>query len=296
MRKTFIVLFSMAMIGSMTNNVIVAQHKQLLAPPPPDAIVYGSDVALKDAQIPPRGFTKAFHTPLPAEEVVAFYNRQTGQMQEIVPGKHYEATLLEVTVKQLGVLKVYDIPRNPGVKVRDIRQMGSQYCSSDYFRAFRDMYNELDQYSRSDFRALCDRYGHLEHAYFGLSDQTTHDGRKLTRDEVLHREYVKKLDDERGQMVTAEEMMKEAQHLMQQGKMDEATALIEKMAEMQQETITRDMARVQAMERRQIEDRWDEWLEFLEELDALAYPTIVHIDYHPSHWPDDDWLHESIEW
>lgn len=296
MLKTMIVFFSAMLMASMANNTLVAQHDQLLAPPPPDAIVYKSNVAPEEADIPSLGFTVAFHSPLPVREVVAFYNRETGEMEEVEPGVHYRSTLLEVTVKQLGVLKVYDIPRNPGVRVQDIRQMSSRHCSSEYFRPFRDMYNSLDQYSRNDFRAVCEQYGFIDHAYFGLSDQTAYDGRQMTRDEVLYREYTKELDEERGEMVNLEEMMEEAQRLMQQGRMDEATALFQKIAEVQQQAVARDMERAQTMQRRKVEDRWDEWLGFLDELVELMYPTIVHIDYHPSHWPDDDWLHESIEW
>lgn len=296
MRSTVFVLVSMVMMASMANNVLFAQHDQLLAPPPPEAVLYGSEDDLDAFSIPDRNFTVAFHTPLPVDEVVVFYNQQVGQLQEVEPGQHYRANLIEITVKQLGVLKVYDIPREPGVKVQDIRQMSSRHCSSEYFRPFRDMYNSLDQYSRNDFRAVCEQYGFIDHAYFGVSDQTTFDGRRMTRAEVLYREYTKELDEERGEMVNVEEMMEEAQRLMQQGRMDEATALFQKIAEIQQQAVTRDMARAQTMQRRVVEDRWDEWLGFLDELVELMYPTIVHIDYHPSHWPDDDWLHESIEW
>ncbi len=156
------------------------------------------------------------------------------------------------------------------------------------------MYNALERYSYNDFRALCERYGYLDHAYFGLTGETAYDGRPLTRDQALYRDYVQKLDEGRAREVNIQEMMEEAQRLMAQGKMEEATALLEQMAAAQQQALGRDIT--QMTERRQVEDRWDEWLGFLKELDSLMYPTIVHIDYHPDHWPGDEWLRESLEW
>jgi len=275
---------------------IVGQEDRLLAPPPPDAIHVDSEKGQGSWEIPPRGFTQAFHTPHSVNETVAFYNNHVGQMQEIEAGKHYRAVLIDLTVKQLGILKVYDVPRDPGVSVKSIRTMESRHCGSDLFKAFRDMSRELDHYSRSDFNEVCSRYGYLEHAYFGLSDQVTVHGRRMTRDEVMLREYTKQLDPETGEILNAEDMMAEAQRLMQQGKMEEATALFEKIAEIQQQAVQADMQRLQQMERRKVEDHWDDWLEFLEKLETMAYPTIVFINYHPSRWPDDEWLHENIEW
>ncbi len=289
--KTTSAIFT-AVVIIMTCNILPAMGDELMAPPPPGAVLKGSERNAESFTIPAAGFTVSFHTPLPVGEAVAFYTREVGQMEELAGGEHYRADMMTVEIKQLGVLKVYNIPQNPGISVKSVRLLQPRQCISDYFRPFRRMADELEQYSRDDFNEVCKRYGYLQHAYFGQSDKAG-----LDRDEVLHREYRRELDAGAGKELDAGEMMAEAQRLMQQGRMDEATSLLQKAAELQQQAMQQDLQRLQEpVAQEEVADNWDEWLRFLNELEAIAYPTIVEIDYHPAHWPDDEWLHESTDW
>ncbi len=288
--------FSTGILMLIFSLTALSQGNRLLAPFPPDAILYGEGSAPTEDNLPERGFTVSLYSPMPVDEVVEFYRQQIGELEAIESGNHYHAELLPVHVEALGILKVYDIPDKPGVSVRSIRTEESRNCTSEYFRPFREMHRELEQYDRSDFNELCGRYGYLEHAFFGFSERVMADGRHMTRDEKLHRQYQGELDPEAGEAIDAEDLMEEAQQLMAQGRMEEAAALMEKIAASQGQAAQRNIERMQQGERKQVGDQWDEWLEFLKELEKLAYPTIVYIDYHPSYWPDDDWLHESIKW
>ncbi len=278
------------------STVTLARDNPLMVPLPPDATLYPSGECPQGKGIPQSGFTQAFYTPHSVEDIVAFYSDHVGEMNIQDEGLHYRAGLMEVEVKSLGILKVYDFPRDPGVSVKDIRALAPRNCTGKYLRPFREMYRALEAYDRQDYRDLCERFGYLENAYFGLSDQSGNDGKLRTKDEVLHREYQRRLDEEAAETLTAEDMMEEAQRLMSEGKMDEAAALMEEMATKQQSAMQRDMDRVQGMEEKTVDDHWDEWLVFLNELEKLAFPTVVYIDYHPSHWPDDEWLQENIDW
>lgn len=292
-----ILLSTLAFIAGLP---ATSQDLKMVAPKPPDAV----EADISDLRDIPggggAGFTRVFHTPLSVEEAVAFYNRQIGNMTEIEKGINYRADIIEINFKQLGVLKVYDIPRRPGITVKSVRSLKQRNCFSDYFKSFRDMANSLEHYTRKDFNDLCERFGYLELAYYGYSDRTGADGKQLTRDEVLYREYVKKLDPDAGKIMTAEELVIEAQRLMEQGRMDEAKAVLEKAAHMQQEgmqhMMKQDIEQLSEKEKKPAKDNWSEWLEFFKELDTMIYPAIVFIDVHPSNWPDDEWLHESIEW
>ncbi len=241
-------------------------------------------------------FVQSYHTPLSMQEVVAFYREQLGDMEVREEGKHYRADIMEVEVKSSGILKVHAIPRNPGVSVKDIRSLNPGRCHSAYFRPFRDMSQQLEQYSRQDYQDVCARYGYLEYAYYGDSDQMGADGRPLTKDEVLYREYIARLEPESAEIHDLEEMSAEAQRLISQGRMEEARDIFEKISKYQQEALTTGMQGVPDTEQTEAADHWDEWIAFLQELDQLIYPTAVFIDVHPKAWPDDDWLHENIAW
>lgn len=281
-----------AMVIMLTGNILLAMGDKLMAPPPPGAVLKGNERDGTSFKIPAAGFTVSFHTPMQVGEAVSFYAREVGPMDELVSGEHYRTDMMTVEIKQLGVLKVYDIPENPGISVKSVRMLQPRQCISEYFRPFRRMADELEQYSRDDFNEICSRYGYLQYAYFGRSDEAG-----LNRDEVLHREYRRELDAAAGKELDAGEMMAEAQRLMQQGKMDEATELLHKAAELQQEAMQMDLQRLQEpVAQEEVADNWEGWLRFLNELEAIAFPTIVVIDYHPSHWPDDEWLRESTDW
>ncbi len=295
MNTTIQHLWLFILVLLLANVSVCAQESRLLAPIPPDAISYDDPKTAALSTIPERGFSVSFHTPLSVNDAAEFYRQQIGALNPLESGKNYQATLLEINIKQLGVLKVYDIPREPGIKVQGIQMMTSARCLTDIFEPFRRMHRELDQYSREDFDKLCQRYGYLEHAFFGFSDETIF-GEPLSNKEVLRRKYTRELDKKAGEEMTMEELASEAQRLMQQGRMEEATALLERLAVMQQQAMTENMQGIQTGQQAPVEDHWDQWLDFLRQLEELVYPTIVHIDYHPDHWPDDEWLRESVDW
>ncbi len=275
---------------------LASQEERLVAPEPPEAI--------EVSDFPPRSitgggsemFTRVFFTPLPVEDVTAFYRNNVGDMQPVIQGKEYRADLIDLEFKEVAVLKVYSLPRKPGVTVKCVRTLKRDYCSSDYFNKFRDMASNLDQYSRKDYTDLCEQYGYLEIGYYGYCDEREN----MTKDESLYREYFKELEPEMGKAMTAEEMSKQAQQLIQEGRMDEARELLEKAAKLQQDAYMHamgdDPTQMMHQGQKDIKDNWEEWLEFLKELDGMIMPTVVFIDTHPSEWTQDEWIHKSIEW
>ncbi len=290
--KTLTLFFCMFMIGGTS----AANDKQLVAPEPPRGIEApelnigefnnGSDAV----------FVRAFHSPLLPSEVASFYEDHLGSMTLLEEGNHYRADLLEIGLKSTGVLKVYALPRNPGVSVKHIRSLQPRHCTSEYFRAFRDMSRQLEKYSRRDYNDICSRYGYLEYGYYGYTEKRGVDGRQLTKDQVLFRDYASRLDPEASKQHDAEALTAEAQRLIMQGKIDEAQVLFEEISKLQQHNLDSQMQRIQDMEQKEVEDNWDQWVEFLEALDEMVYPTAVFIDVHPSDWPDDEWLKDNIEW
>ncbi len=298
--KTLIV-FGFLILGIFSKASVSAQEK-LVAPLPPQAVEY--DVF----QLPSRttsgdpGFSRAYHSPLPVDRVVGFYNQEGGSMEEVETGI-YRSHLVDVKFLELGFLHVYAVPRKPGVTVRCIKTVSrDRICSSDFFNHFRRMADALDKYSEEDYRNLCKQYGYLDYAWFGLSDKTDAHGNKLTRDKVLYHEYLTRFDYAEGDMMTAEGMMEMVQKLMAEGKIQEASELAEQLIEFQIKGSQSMMEQSAAIMQGQpldntVEDHWDEWLQFLKELEAMVYPTLVIIDRHPSDWKDDDgWIQRSIEW
>ncbi len=273
-----------------------AGSKQLVGPKPPQAIE-APELNIREFN---NGvdiiFVQAFHSPLSPSEVASYYEEFTGRMNAEEKDTHYRANLLEIELKSLGILKVYAIPTNPGISVKCIRSLQPRNCTSEYFRAFRDMANELDAYSRHDYNDICNRYGYLEYAYYGDSDQRGADGRLLTRDQKLFREYKAELDPEGSKQYDAESMIAEAQILIAQGRIDEAQKLFEEIGKIQQQDFEAQMDRLQGKDKKTVADHWDQWIKFLEELDGMIYPTAVFIDVHPSDWPEDEWLKDNIAW
>lgn len=295
MYKLIITTLSLLLFACISVLPAFSQGARLVAPEPPEAVEIQASKLHDRPSGGSDGFTMVFFTPLSVEEALSFYTKHVGDMQEVDAGSEYRADLMEINFKKSGVLKVYDIPRRPGVTVKSVRTLERRSCTSEFFGQFRKMSNALDQYSRQDVNNLCKQYGYLELAHYGYSDKRGIDGKQYTNDEVLYREYLKELDKDAGKVMSAEEKTAKAQRLMQQGKMDEARALFEEAAQMQMEGQQQIMQQIQTG-KRTAEDNWDEWLEFLKELDTMIYPTVVFIDIHPSDWPDDEWIHESIEW
>ncbi len=292
--------FGLLTLGFISTLCLSAQDYKLVAPQPPQAVE--GDVFKLPSRTTPGdpGYSRAFYSPLPVDQVVAFYNQESGHMEEVENGI-YRSHLVDVKFLELGFLHVYAVPRKPGVAVRCIKTVSrDRICSADFFNHFRKMADVLDHYSDEDYRDLCSQYGYLDFAWFGLSDKTDAHGDNLTRDRVLYHEYLTRLDYAEGDMMTAEEMMERVQKLMAEGKMEEARKLAEEMAEMQMKAtqpMMEESIAVMQGQPMEVEDHWDEWLQFIKELDAMAYPTLVIIDLHPSGWEDDDgWIQKSIEW
>ena len=287
-KKSIIILLFIS-----TNNILSGQNEQLVAPEPPEAVEAKDFPSRSIAGGGSEMFTRVFYSPLTVEDVTDFYRNETGNLKVVEQGKEYRADLIDIEFKQLGVLKVYDLPRNPGITIKCAKTLERERCSSDYFSHFGDMASNLDQYSRQDYNNLCEQYGYLELGFYGYSDNN------LTKDEVLYRKYYKKLEPEMGKAMTAEEMTNEAQQLIQQGRMNEAQELLQKAAQMQQEAYQHaigDDPEQMMKGQIQVSDNWNGWLEFLKELDKMIMPTVVFIDTHPSEWTQDEWIHESIEW
>jgi hypothetical protein len=280
---------------------VSSQDYKLVAPLPPRAVEgdifqLPSGTTRGDA-----GFSRAFHSPLAVDQVVAFYNKETGRMEEVEQGL-YRSHLVKLKILKPDFLHVYAVPREPGVTVRSIRTVSRRAgCSSEFFSHFRRMTDALDNYSKNDFRDLCEQYGYLDFAWFGMSDAHDAQGNRLTRDKVLYREYLTRLEYAEGDIMTAEDLIEEGKKLMAQGKMEEARKLFEKAAGIQMQAMQPMIEQSAAIMQGQplnnaVDDHWDEWLQFLKDLDAMAYPTIVIIDLHPSSWTQDKWIKESIEW
>lgn len=242
-----------------------------------------------------RYFEEAFYVRDSIQEVVAFYEREFGPMEEVRAEEKYrnvrrQAPRFKASFEpdQIGV-RAYANPhkssfpdRPTGIspeQAAGIQAMMPDRCKSDHFSSLRLMAQQLDKYDWKDFEAVCDRFDHIDRAYFQLTDQKDDRGAYLRKDQVLLNDQQNKLGMAEPEQMDAEQMAQRIQELQQQGKFQEMAELSRKMAE-------------QAMHGAGVGsggkpyDNWEEWVNYLERLDGYAFQTMIRINRDPSAWPD----------
>ncbi|MGM0667003.1 MAG: hypothetical protein ACQETA_06750 [Bacteroidota bacterium] len=109
-----------------------------------------------------------------------------------------------------------------------------------------------------------ERYDEIKKKYIYLEDYYY----KSNEDEDVFNKYYKDLGLGGTEAVDQEKIMAEVQKLMMEGKIQEATAIMEDMKE----------SMVSSMEYAGSPEAIDSWIECLEEIDSLKYPVTIHID------------------
>lgn len=108
------------------------------------------------------------------------------------------------------------------------------------------------------------RYDEIEKKYMHLKDYYYVDG----EDEAIYKEYHKMLGAGGTEAMNNEETMAKAQELIMAGKIQEGTALLERMRD----------SMIDNIEYAGSEKAVDSWIECLEELSAIKYPVLIRID------------------
>ncbi len=112
---------------------------------------------------------------------------------------------------------------------------------------------------------ITEKYSYLEKCYFIM--ERDDNGKLISVDDLIYRRYDRKLDPERSGEVDKEEIMQQAQQLMNQGRIQEGMELLKKMTEDQLAGI--DLATSP--------EAADLWVECLDEIAYSAYDVSISI-------------------
>jgi phage anti-repressor protein len=264
-------------------------------------VLPGAALADRGLEDNARIFAKTFYVRQPIEEVVAFYEKNKGPMEEVRPGQEYRNV-----VRHPPRYKASDEPDLIGVLVfsaapvendpeRSVQRMQDAHhgiipdeametlhdrCRSKHFENLRTMVHMLDHYNWSDFEEVCSRFGHVEWAYFQPTDEIDQQGRRMSMDQILLVEHQKNLGmvDQEMDPAAMESFFKHMLELQLQGRSQEVDELVRQL----EDQILTGMQ----MDRQGPLDKWNEWLEYLSRLDQHAYRTMIIIHLDPSSWPD----------
>ncbi len=261
---------------------------ELLSPVYPGAVP--ADKELKTHEKP---FERAFYAREPIEEVAAFYENAAGALETLRPGQLYENVVrhppkykASFEPERIGVRIASDAPAPKDAPPMsalppEIRKMQPNRCQSEHFEGLRLMAQQSDKYSWVDFGAVCDRFEHLDWAYFEITNEKDQRGRPLRKDALMLAEQKEKMG-----MVAAPEYM-------------DAEEIAQRMAQLQQQGRHREAAEMGRQLHKQVmqgagmgaggemDDNWEEWVGYLERLDTHAYRSLIRIHIDPSRWPEE---------
>lgn len=130
-------------------------------------------------------------------------------------------------------------------------------------KAVENVFSELDDLLAMNILDQ-ERYDEIENKYIYLEDYYY----RGNEDEDVFNKYYKDLGLGGTEAVDQEKIMAEVQKLMMEGKIQEATALMEDMKE----------SMVSSMEYAGSPEAIDSWIECLEEIGSLKYPVMIRID------------------
>ena len=260
---------------------------ELLAPVYPGAVP--ADKELKAHEKP---FERAFYTREPIEEVAAFYENAAGSLDAVRPGQLYENVVrhppkykASFEPERIGVRIASDAPApedapDMSALPPEIRKMQPNRCQSGHFERLRIMAQQSDKHSWDDFKAVCDRFDHLDWAYFGITDETDRRGRPMRKDALMLAEQTEKMGMKDPEDMDAEAIAQRMAQLQQQGRQREA-------AEMGRRLQQQAMQSAGMGSGKEMDDNWDEWVGYLERLDKHAYRSLIRIHLDPSQWPEE---------
>ena len=260
---------------------------ELLAPVYPGAVA--ADKELKAHEKP---FERAFYAREPIEELAAFYENAAGPLEAVRPGQLYENVVrhppkykASFEPERIGVRIASDAPApedSPAMSglPAEIRKMQPNRCQSEHFERLRIMAQQSGKHSWDDFGAVCDRFDHLDWAYFEITDETDQRGRPVRKDAVMLADQKEKMGLKAPEDMDAEAIAQRMAQLQQQGRHREA-------AEMGRRLQKQAMQNAGMGSGGEMDDNWDEWVGYLERLDKHAYRSLIRIHIDPSQWPEE---------
>lgn len=263
---------------------------ELMAPVYPGAVPAGEELEENE-----RYFEEAFYVRAPIEKIVAFYEENYGPMEEVRAGEKYRSVRRQsprfkasFEPEQIGV-RVYANPgerpfldQPAGLSPDQAAKMQATIqdrCGSEHFARLRLMAHQLDKYDWKDFKEVCDRFDHIDRAYFRLTGQWNAKGEVLRRDQVMLKEQQDKMGLAEPEQMDAEQLAQRMEELQQQGRFQE-------MAELARKFQDKSMRGAGMAPAGKVHDNWHEWISYLEKLDNHAFQTFIRINKDPSAWPD----------
>ncbi len=219
----------------------------------------------------------------PPEKVSAWYREKLRKAPEQATGRHDWFVLLrqqEVARMLSSAGRDWTLAEDAGVDVRrhplvhtgrDVAKTRSraQPCLSDHFMTLRQLISRGEG-TQADFDALCRKYAWIEDAYYRLHDPR---GLRQPMDKYLLAQAEKKFaSGARQGAADAEALGRRMQELMQQGRFEEATRLMEGFQGAHQASATLPG------------DAWEQWAGHLEQVARHAYRTMIRIHKDPLRW------------
>ncbi len=281
--------YVMALTLILIVSVAGSSHAGLLASVYPGAIPADEELGEHE-----RPYSRLFYAHDPIEQVVAFYEREMGSMEEVRSGREYQNVdrhpprfLASLEPEIIGVRVFSSAPteqRQPEMYAgvaEELMEMMPDRCNSEHFANLRIMAHRLDSYDWDNFREICDRFEHIDWAYFKITDEKDSRGRPVRKDQVLLAEQERSLGAGAPEDVAMdiEAMAERIEQLQRQGRFQEMAELARKMHESAMAGAGMDPGGT-------FQDNWDEWVAYLEKLDKHAYRTRIVIHRDPATWPD----------
>lgn len=273
---------------------LIPAHADLLAPVYPGAVP--ADRELSDNQ---RLYERVFFVHQPIQDVVSFYENNIGPIEEVRSGQEYQNLVRHpprvkassepdfIGIRILSRAPMDNGQRHPTKAVQDgmngsipaeAAEVLPDRCRSEHFEMLRVMVHQLDQYDWNDFEEICSRFGHVDWAYFQMTDERDERGRVIRMDRLLLTDHKNRIGMMDSKEMDVESLGQRMQELQMQGKFQEVAEL----ARLLQEQVMKGLQ----ISREGVLDKWAEWVEHLENLDGHAYRTMIRIHRNPSSWPE----------
>lgn len=255
-----------------------------------------------------RPYVRVYYSRDPIERVKAFYEKELGVFEEIRSGQEsYQQdirrpviTYRHVIHRVIAMEKAAIHPEQVAVEISALRtpedaaehipgsvrgQMAEadMRCRppSDFFEPLFTMVATQDNRTWEHFNKVCRRYHHLESSLFLPSLEQDERGRTLNQAQAMIRQYHAETSPPVTDAASMEELAEQMQALAMAGRIAEAQALAQRMAEGM-----RAPGSPAGFAGGRVSADWDGWVKLLGEIDRHAYQTRIMINTDPATWPD----------
>ncbi len=219
-------------------------------------------------------YQRAFYTSDSIEEVLQFYESETGSMEETRKKQAYQNLFQPVRILQKGTMQ----PSRLGVIIATKRPVEEEtarkpahilagmkhnpYQGHEYFRPLEFLVAQLPDKEMDDYHDACRRFGFLTWSFFMETEELDERGRPMNKAQYLIHHY----QEDEGGVASMGSLFARIAQLMEQGRTEEAMQLTEKLSGSLMEPDTA---------------QWDDYLELLEEITEHAFQTVIHIHRKP---------------